>query len=498
MRLAARSPYRPRRALPFLAVALAGLLGLAAAVPRLAAQTAAPTATDSALVGRILLAEDGRDAGAAALRDGLRHPDARIRALATRAQARIADSAFSDRARLMGDAVPPPRWAEPEWKPRFRALTAARDDCAALQAGLGDREVPVRLRAAALLRASCAGDDALVATLAGWVDAAPPEASAHPRGVASWQLAGHGLVALARLRPDSAQARARQLARHPQWNLRQYAARAAALTQDRDLLRQLASDPDGNVVEAAVDGLRALTTHADDDVFLAVLSRDDAQAVRAAAVALKGSTHRDVSATAQRTLDRYTARGIASERDVRLALQELLGQPPVDSRAPARRPALGRDAIALALGAERYLEVLMAPEHGGGHFTVRLRGDLAPLMAAQILDLARAGRFTNTTWHRVEHDFVVQGGWRGANEYVGNDRFLVDELATLPHPRGSVGMSTRGHDTGDAQWFINLRDNARLMGDYTVFAEVVDGMDVVDAILEGDRIASIREVIRPL
>jgi len=44
---------------------------------------------------------------------------------------------------------------------------------------------------------------------------------------------------------------------------------------------------------------------------------------------------------------------------------------------------------------------------------------------------------------------------------------------------------TRGHDTGDAQWFVNLKDNLRLGRDYTVFAEVTEGMDVVDGILEG-------------
>ena len=55
-------------------------------------------------------------------------------------------------------------------------------------------------------------------------------------------------------------------------------------------------------------------------------------------------------------------------------------------------------------------------------------------------------------------------------------------------------MSTRGHDTGDAQWFVNLRDNPRLKGDYTVFAEVVEGIDVVDGIMEGDRIARMERV----
>jgi cyclophilin family peptidyl-prolyl cis-trans isomerase len=85
---------------------------------------------------------------------------------------------------------------------------------------------------------------------------------------------------------------------------------------------------------------------------------------------------------------------------------------------------------------------------------------------------------------------VIQGGG-GGNEYVGHPRFIRDELGTIPHPRGTVGMSTRGHDPGDAQWFINLRDNPRLRGDYTIFAEVVEGIDVVDGVMEGDVIARI-------
>jgi cyclophilin family peptidyl-prolyl cis-trans isomerase len=55
-------------------------------------------------------------------------------------------------------------------------------------------------------------------------------------------------------------------------------------------------------------------------------------------------------------------------------------------------------------------------------------------------------------------------------------------------------MSTRGHDTGDAQWFVNLRDNIRLNRDYTLFGEVIQGIDVVDGVLEGDVIASISEL----
>jgi len=116
-------------------------------------------------------------------------------------------------------------------------------------------------------------------------------------------------------------------------------------------------------------------------------------------------------------------------------------------------------------------------------------------MAARIAQLVREGYYDGLTWHRVEHDFVIQGGSPSANEYHGHPDFLRDELGTIAHPRGTVGMSTRGHDTGDAQWFVNLRDNARLMRDYTAFAEVISGMDVVDRIVEGDRIATMRIII---
>jgi cyclophilin family peptidyl-prolyl cis-trans isomerase len=152
---------------------------------------------------------------------------------------------------------------------------------------------------------------------------------------------------------------------------------------------------------------------------------------------------------------------------------------------------LPADAVALALGRETRLRVTLADSSGGGSFTVRLRGDVAPLMAARILALARDGYYDGLTWHRVEPDFVIQGGGRGANEYMGHPRYMRDELGTVPHLRGTVGMSTRGHDTGDGEWFVNLRDNVRLNGDYTVWAEVVDGLDVVDGVLEGDVIAHI-------
>jgi peptidyl-prolyl cis-trans isomerase B (cyclophilin B) len=71
---------------------------------------------------------------------------------------------------------------------------------------------------------------------------------------------------------------------------------------------------------------------------------------------------------------------------------------------------------------------------------------------------------------------------------------MRDELSPAHHDRYTVGISTRGRDTGDAQWFINLVDNFRLDHEYTVVGRITRGFDVVDRILEGDVMESVRIV----
>ncbi len=448
---------------------------------------------DSALVGRILLAEDRRDSTDAAITEGARHADAQIRMLAQRARGRIRDPQFAARDSLA--ALPAPRvWPDAPWRLRFRALTDVRGNCGALRTALADSAWPVRFRAMDLAPASCSSDDALVATLRQWIDALPADASRRTAGNVSWHAAAHAIVGLARVRPAEARERTTRLATHRQWQVRMYAARAAELLSDTTTLRALTSDANDDVREVAIVSLGKLTGHADDEIFLNALSSSGAQVVRAAANALKGSPRADVATAAMTAFQQWVTRQNASARDARVALLAAAGRPATDDKPPQLRHSLPPDAVALALGADRRLRVTLSPASGGGSFVVRLRGDVAPMMASRILQLARRGYYNGLTWHRVEHDFVIQGGSPGANEYVGNPEFLRDELGTVPHLRGTVGMSTRGHDTGDAQWFVNLRDNLRLGRDYTVFAEVIGGIDIVDGVLEGDVIASVTEV----
>jgi cyclophilin family peptidyl-prolyl cis-trans isomerase len=483
--------------------------------------TRAQSVTDSTLVRRILQAEAERDGSSAALVEGTNSADPRIQLLARRAMARIGDPKFASRDSF--PALPaPPAYADPAWRVRYRALKPG--NCGVLRAALSDSAWPVRIHAVDIAGGECAADSLWVRTMITWVRSAPPNASRR-RGGVSWQPAAHGLLALARVRSEVARRMLGPVAASRIPWLRTYAARAAATLSDTARLRSFARDADDNVKEAALDGLAKVAGHSADDVYLAALASSGYQAVRAAARALTGSTRNsDVLGAALATLRRIRLDSSETSRDTRLALLERVnehadsahataiaalasdfdcavaqaaatiaarlaptsGMAPHCTRLPVR---LAPDAVALALGAPATVRVVIADSSGGGSFTVRLRGDVAPIMASRILELARSHYYDGLTWQRVEPDFVIQGGSPRANEYVGNSRFIPDELGTVPHVRGTVGMSTRGHDTGDAQWFVNLRDNLRLNRDYSLFGEVIDGIDVVDQIQEGDVIS---------
>ena len=131
----------------------------------------------------------------------------------------------------------------------------------------------------------------------------------------------------------------------------------------------------------------------------------------------------------------------------------------------------------------------------GRSFDIHFDTSVAPLAYGRILRLVRDKYYDGLTFHRVVPNFVIQGGSPGANEYSGDSRFMRDELSTRPHSRGTVGLSTRGHHTGDAQIFVNLADNRILDLEYTVIGEVEPvHMGIVDTIQEGTRITRLRMV----
>ncbi len=493
---------QPAALLSLLAAPVLAVVVLAAPVLAVA-QAPAPALSraDSVLLYDVLSAEDRRDLGAEALARGEAHADPRIAQIARRARARLADSTFAARTTLGQPDVarPFPSWPEPEWAARYRALGGREGNCAPLLAALTDSAVQVRQRAIILSgqRRDCAANTTLRDALLRFIQAGRGEGLSRARGEASWQLASDALLALSRVDADASAVARGFLSRHPHPMLRRAAARSAVVVRDTSTLRLLMRDEDGNVQEAALRGLATLTGLAYESDFRRLLGREVPQAALAAAEALKGTTDPETKRAAADELARRVARNWASERDIRNALRAVVDEAPTEAWQPGRPDSLPWDVVALALGERRFVRVTMSRLHGGRDFTVELRGDVAPIQAARVLAHVRANAYDGTRWHRVEPNFVIQGGSPHDNEYAGSGRFVVDELSTVPHPRGTVGMSTRGHSTGDLQWFVNLRDNARLTADYTVFGVVVEGMEAVDDVMEGDLIYVMREVSAP-
>lgn len=127
-----------------------------------------------------------------------------------------------------------------------------------------------------------------------------------------------------------------------------------------------------------------------------------------------------------------------------------------------------------------------------GSFVVALEAERAPLSTANFLEYARSGHYTNTIFHRVVPGFVVQGG---GYTISGREKRIRPEIANesrngLQNRRGTVALARFADpDTGAAQFFVNLADNAALDAPpdgwgYAVFGRVVEGMDVVDRIGE--------------
>jgi cyclophilin family peptidyl-prolyl cis-trans isomerase len=279
-----------------------------------------------------------------------------------------------------------------------------------------------------------------------------------------------------------------------------YAARAAGALASIDDLTVLARDPHHNVREAALAELTTLKRPEATLLALEALASADYQlvmtAARAAAAATAAQRESAITALLQ-AHQRITTLRQDTSRDALDAIREAMAQlggpalPPFQAN-PLTQPRVSAEEMA-ALTKLR-LRFTMA---GRGTFDLRLLAEEAPVTAQHVATLAREGYYNGLTFHRVVPNFVIQGGSPGANEYAGQAAFMRDEVGLVSHLRGTVGISTRGRHTGDAQIFINLVDLPRLDHTYTVFAVVVSGMDVVDQILEGDVIERVEVTVSP-
>lgn len=124
----------------------------------------------------------------------------------------------------------------------------------------------------------------------------------------------------------------------------------------------------------------------------------------------------------------------------------------------------------------------------GGDVRIRLRPDLAPQHVARIVELADEGFYDGVVFHRVIDGFMAQGGDPSGTGMGGSDKpDLPAEFSREPHVRGVCSMArTMDPNSANSQFFICLDDATFLDGQYTVWGEVVEGMEHVDAIPKGE------------
>lgn len=134
-------------------------------------------------------------------------------------------------------------------------------------------------------------------------------------------------------------------------------------------------------------------------------------------------------------------------------------------------------------------------ETNKGKIVFQLFPNKAPKTVANFVKLANSGFFNGIKWHRVEPGFVIQGGdplskdGDPGNDGLGGPGYTIPaEINDVPHLRGTVAMAHNSVDINSAgsQFYICLTDQPRLNGQYTVFGQVSEGMDVVDQIRVGD------------
>ncbi len=314
----------------------------------------------------------------------------------------------------------------------------------------------------------------------------------------------------------------------PDWRVR--AALADAVTElppevSHPTLTRLLQDSDQRVLPAVLRAMAKTKMPGLDREVTQRLASDDA-AVRAAAAGVAGEQKMSAARQAVEAALQRTGADPA-QADVRWTLLSSLGDIDPAAAEPRMRAALEDSDWSVRLRAARWLEArqpgdsladairpvpsrhaadyyatphLVSPEVSPIAYIDTQRGTIevqlsvldAPLTVDNFVTLARNGYFNGLQVHRVVPNFVVQDGDPRGDGTGGPGYSIRDELHDGTYARGTVGMALAGPDTGGSQWFITHSPQPHLDGRYTIFGQVVAGMEIVDALQAGDTVTRIR------
>jgi cyclophilin family peptidyl-prolyl cis-trans isomerase len=122
-----------------------------------------------------------------------------------------------------------------------------------------------------------------------------------------------------------------------------------------------------------------------------------------------------------------------------------------------------------------------------GAVVILLRPDIAPKHVARIKELTRQGFYDGLVFHRVIDGFMAQGGDPTGTGTGGSGKKLAGEFSREPHVRGICSMArSNDPDSADSQFFICYNEAPWLNGHYTVWGQVIEGMEVVDQFAQGE------------
>lgn len=127
-------------------------------------------------------------------------------------------------------------------------------------------------------------------------------------------------------------------------------------------------------------------------------------------------------------------------------------------------------------------------ETSKGIITLQLLPEIAPFSCEMFCNLIAQGFYDGKLFHRVVPNFVVQGGCPTGTGMGSLDQPIISEFSSTPYKKGTLGLASSGNDTESCQFFITHQNTPHLNGRYTVFGEVIDGWDVLDALIVGDKI----------
>jgi cyclophilin family peptidyl-prolyl cis-trans isomerase len=166
---------------------------------------------------------------------------------------------------------------------------------------------------------------------------------------------------------------------------------------------------------------------------------------------------------------------------------------PVWERSGTVSPALAQQPT--PQGGAKVKQTAVITMEKGGEITIEFFPEDAPKTVENFVTLAKKGFYDGLTFHRVEPNFVIQGGDPKGNGTGGPGYTIKAEFNKQKHDRGAVAMArSQSPDSAGSQFYITLAPAHFLDGKYTVFGKVTGGMDVVDKIKVGDKMKSVKIV----